>query len=119
MIVEVPLPLSAMPAAASPDALRAALADFYGTSPIVVMGAAPESGEMLLRASDAGDDRLDLFVFANADGSQARLVARLDNLGKGARSDEHTSELQSLMRPSSAVLCLKQQQEINRTMDSR
>ena len=84
MIVEVPLPLSAMPAAASPDALRAALADFYGTSPIVVMGAAPESSEMLLRASDAGDDRLELFVFANADGSQARLVARLDNLGKGA-----------------------------------
>ena len=84
MIVEVPLPLSAMPAAASPDALRAALADFYGTSPIFVMGAAPESSEMLLRASDAGDDRLELFVFANADGSQARLVARLDNLGKGA-----------------------------------
>src|SRR3546814_10304394 len=78
MIVEVPLPLSAMPAAASPDALRAALTDFYGTSPIVVMGAAPESGEMLLRASDAGDDRLELFVFANADGSQARLVARLE-----------------------------------------
>ena len=84
MIVEVPLPLNAMPTAASPDALRAALTDFYGTSPIVVMGAAPESGEMLLRASDAGDDRLELFVFANADGSQARLVARLDNLGKGA-----------------------------------
>ena len=84
MIVEVPLPLSAMPAAASPDALRAALADFYGTSPIVVMGAAPEGGEMLLRASDAGDDRLELFVFANEDASQARLVARLDNLGKGA-----------------------------------
>src|SRR3546814_7784635 len=37
MIVEVPLPLSAMPAAASPDALRAALTDFYGTSPIVVI----------------------------------------------------------------------------------
>ena len=84
MIVEVPLPLSAMPAAASPDALRAALADFYGTSPIVVMGAAPEGGEMLLRASDAGDDRIELFVFANEDASQARLVARLDNLGKGA-----------------------------------
>ena len=84
MVVEVPLPLNAMPAAGSPDALRAALADFYGTSPIVVMGAAPEGGEMLLRASDAGDDRLELFVFANEDASQARLVARLDNLGKGA-----------------------------------
>ncbi|MBO9696138.1 MAG: N-acetyl-gamma-glutamyl-phosphate reductase [Sphingopyxis sp.] len=84
MVVEVPLPLDAMPGAASPDALRAALADFYGASPIVVMGEAPADGEMLLRASDAGDDRIELFVFANGDGSQARLVARLDNLGKGA-----------------------------------
>ncbi|MEI4508531.1 N-acetyl-gamma-glutamyl-phosphate reductase [Sphingopyxis sp. CCNWLW253] len=84
MVVEVPLPLIAMPAAASPDALRAALADFYGASPIVVMGEAPADGEMLLRASDAGDDRIELSVFANADASQARLVARLDNLGKGA-----------------------------------
>lgn len=48
------------------------------------MGDAPADGEMLLRASDQGDDRIALFVFANADGSQARLVARLDNLGKGA-----------------------------------
>jgi N-acetyl-gamma-glutamyl-phosphate reductase len=27
---------------------------------------------------------MDLYVFANSDGSQARLVAVLDNLGKGA-----------------------------------
>jgi N-acetyl-gamma-glutamyl-phosphate reductase len=27
---------------------------------------------------------MELFVFASADGSQARLVALLDNLGKGA-----------------------------------
>lgn len=84
MVVEVPLPLNAMPGATSPDALRAALTDFYAASPIVVMGEAPADGEMLLRASDAGDDRIELFVFANSDASQARLVARLDNLGKGA-----------------------------------
>lgn len=84
MVVEIPLPLAAMPRAASPDALRDALADYYAASPIVGMGAAPADGEMLLRASDAGDDRIELFVFANADASQARLVARLDNLGKGA-----------------------------------
>lgn len=84
MVVEVPLPLAAMPGAASPDALRAALADHYAGSAVVAMGTAPESGEMLLRASDGGSDRLDLFVFANADASQVRLVARLDNLGKGA-----------------------------------
>ena len=84
MVVEVPLPLGAMPRAAAPDALRAALADFYGASPIVAMGDMPADGEMLLRASDAGDDRIELFVFSNADADQARLVARLDNLGKGA-----------------------------------
>ncbi len=84
MVVEVPLPLGAMSGAATVDELRAALADYYAASPIVVMGEAPADGEMLLRASDQGDDRIALFVFANADGSQARLVARLDNLGKGA-----------------------------------
>ncbi|PAL23187.1 N-acetyl-gamma-glutamyl-phosphate reductase [Sphingopyxis sp. GW247-27LB] len=84
MVVEVPLPLAAMPGAATPGALRDALATFYAASPVVGMGAAPEDGELLLRASDGGSDRLDLFVFAAADGSQARLVARLDNLGKGA-----------------------------------
>ena len=84
MVVEVPLPLGAMSGAAPVDELRAALAGYYAASPIVVMGDAPADGEMLLRASDQGDDRIALFVFANADGSQARLVARLDNLGKGA-----------------------------------
>ncbi|AMG73789.1 N-acetyl-gamma-glutamyl-phosphate reductase [Sphingopyxis granuli] len=84
MMVEVPLPLAAMPGGASPDALRGALADHYAGSAVVAMGTAPESGEMLLRASDGGSDRLDLFLFANADASQVRLIARLDNLGKGA-----------------------------------
>ena len=84
MVVEVPLPLNAMPTAASPDALRAALTDFYAGSPIVVIDEAPADSEILLRASDAGDDRIALSVFANADATQARLVARLDNLGKGA-----------------------------------
>lgn len=84
MVVEVPLPLGAMPGAATPDALREALAEFYAGSPVIAMGEAPADGEMLLRASEGGNDRLDLYLFANADGSQARLVARLDNLGKGA-----------------------------------
>ena len=84
MVVEVPLPLGAMAGAASPDALRAALRDFYAGSPVVVMGETPPDGEMLLRAADGGDDRIELFVFASADASQARLIARLDNLGKGA-----------------------------------
>lgn len=84
MVTEVPLHLAAMPGAAGADELRAELARFYADSPIVGMGNAPADGELLLRKSDAGDDRLELFVLASDDGSQARLIARLDNLGKGA-----------------------------------
>lgn len=83
MVTEVPLPLSAMPGAGTPHALREWLAQFYGTSRIVVMGEEPE-GEIVLRKSAAPNDRMELHVFASADESQARLVAVLDNLGKGA-----------------------------------
>jgi N-acetyl-gamma-glutamyl-phosphate reductase len=38
----------------------------------------------LLRRSGAPSDVMELHVFASADGTQARLVAVLDNLGKGA-----------------------------------
>lgn len=84
MVVEVPLPLAAIPGAGSADAMRDALADFCGDSAIVRMGTPPEDGEILLRGSRAPGDRLELFVFSRADGSQARLIATLDNLGKGA-----------------------------------
>ncbi len=84
MVVEVPLPLAVMGAKGDADTLRACLADFYADSPVVGMGEPPKDGELLLRTSDAGSDRLDLFLFGNAGGSQAQLVARLDNLGKGA-----------------------------------
>lgn len=85
MIVEVPLPLSIIPGAPSADTLRAALAEFYAGSPIVrVAQAFPAGGELLLRRSMEPWDGLELHVIGSADGEQARLVARLDNLGKGA-----------------------------------
>jgi N-acetyl-gamma-glutamyl-phosphate reductase len=84
MVVEVPLPLSAMPGAGTVEAMRDWLAAFYGSSQVVRMGSAPDAGELLLRASAEPDDALELFVFGSPDGSQARLVALLDNLGKGA-----------------------------------
>lgn len=84
MAVDVPLALSAIPGAASPEALRAELARFYAGSRIVRMGDAPAGGELLLRRSAQPSDAMDLYVFASPDGSQARLVALLDNLGKGA-----------------------------------
>lgn len=84
MVVEVPLPLSVMPMAASPEVLRLALADFYAGSPVVIVHDGIRPDELLLRGSMAPSDRLDLHVFGSQDGSQARLVAMLDNLGKGA-----------------------------------
>ncbi len=83
MIVEVPLALEAMQAAATPDEMRTALAEYYADSPVVhVADEAP--GELLIRKSDEPSDKLTLHVFSDAAGDQARLVAVLDNLGKGA-----------------------------------
>jgi len=84
MVTEIPLPLASMSGAGTPEAMRDWLAAFYGASRIVRMGTAPGDGELLLRRSAEPSDAMDLHVFASADGSQARLVAVLDNLGKGA-----------------------------------
>jgi N-acetyl-gamma-glutamyl-phosphate reductase len=88
MLVEVPLHLAAMRAsgivaAADPDALLASLVEAYRGSPVVKVRE-DQPGELLLRASMAPVDTIELYVFAAADGSQARLAAVLDNLGKGA-----------------------------------
>ena len=83
MIVEVPLPLAAMPGAAGPDALRAGLAEAYAGSALVTVHE-DRPDELLLRQPGEANDRLDLYVFGAGDNEQARLVAVLDNLGKGA-----------------------------------
>ena len=83
MVVEIPLPLGQMERVAPVDGLRDCLADFYADSPVVqVSEEAP--AELVLRRSAAPSDRLTLHVFGSQDGTQARLVAVLDNLGKGA-----------------------------------
>ena len=83
MIVEVPLHLSTLPGRPTAAALRDALAAHYAGSPIVrVVSDYDESTLAIERLT--GTDRLDLFVFGNDANSQVRLVAALDNLGKGA-----------------------------------
>jgi len=83
MVVEVPLHLGLMAKAAPTDGLRDCLADFYtGSAVVKVHPDTPD--ELLLRRSREPSDGLDLYVFGARDGSQARLVAVLDNLGKGA-----------------------------------
>jgi N-acetyl-gamma-glutamyl-phosphate reductase len=83
MIVEVPLHLAAIPGVPTAAALSDALAAYYAGSPIVRVVTGYDEGTLAIeRLTDT--DRLDLFVFADADNRQARLVAALDNLGKGA-----------------------------------
>ncbi len=83
MVVDVPLPLSAIPDAASADELRACLADHYADSAVVTL-AKNTPNEVILRQGAPAGDGMVLHVFGSADGSQARLIAVLDNLGKGA-----------------------------------
>ncbi len=74
MIVDVPV--FGIDAAAARDVLAA----HYAGSPIVRLCPADDPHIAVERL--AGTDRIDLFVFSN--GAQTRLVAALDNLGKGA-----------------------------------
>jgi N-acetyl-gamma-glutamyl-phosphate reductase len=83
MIVEVPLPLALLPARPSRQALLDALqAHFAGSALVTVHADQPD--ELLLETHAAPSDRLDLYIFADPTDQQARLIATLDNLGKGA-----------------------------------
>lgn len=83
MIVEVPLQLSAMPRPPRPGDLQEAIATAYQDSALV--SAHVNDNPTLLTLEHCKDtDRLELFVFANERIGQVRLVAALDNLGKGA-----------------------------------
>jgi N-acetyl-gamma-glutamyl-phosphate reductase len=82
MIVEVPLPLHMFVRRPSLAACETVLREAYKDSPIVRVA---EGDVSLVRIEDdAGTDRLTLRVCGNAETGQARLIATLDNLGKGA-----------------------------------
>lgn len=84
MIVEVPLHLGAMANNPAADQLRNSLSEFYAGSAIVSVADEGAPNEMLLLQGAAAQDGMSLHVFANEGGWNARLVAELDNLGKGA-----------------------------------
>lgn len=86
MLVEVPLQLRAMAGQPSLGDVHAALASAYAGSPLVSVAPLGDSAAMgQVEIEHVGaTDRLSLFVFGNAASGQARLVAALDNLGKGA-----------------------------------
>ncbi|PKP93768.1 MAG: N-acetyl-gamma-glutamyl-phosphate reductase [Alphaproteobacteria bacterium HGW-Alphaproteobacteria-14] len=84
MVVEVPLHLGAMRGEPTADQLRDALSRFYAASEVISVGENCDPGEILLDRAAPPFDSMILHVFANTGGWHARLVAVLDNLGKGA-----------------------------------
>ena len=87
MLVSVPLHLDTLPGKPDAAALHAALAKRYAGSKYVsvmpLQNAAAKSGRIEPEALNE-TNMLELYVFASQQYSQAVLVARLDNLGKGA-----------------------------------
>ncbi len=83
MLVDVPLHLGAIGSVRAEDLLEA-LTSFYAGSKIVSVQGAGDRSELLISENDAPTDRLELFVGGNRAGYHVRLIARLDNLGKGA-----------------------------------
>jgi len=84
MLVEIPLHLWALTGRPSVKQVHAVLAETYADAPLVDV-ASLEDGHASLDAEILkGTDRLRLFVFGNEAAGQARLIAALDNLGKGA-----------------------------------
>lgn len=84
MIIEVPLPLWALPKKPKRAAVHKLLESSYAAEPFVRVAPLAEGDAIKTLDAEGCNDtnRLELYVFGTDD--QARLVARLDNLGKGA-----------------------------------
>lgn len=84
MIVEVPLPLWALSSKAKRKDIHKVLTGTYAGEPFVKVAPLAESDALKTLGAEGCNDtnRLELYIFGTDE--QARLVARLDNLGKGA-----------------------------------
>jgi N-acetyl-gamma-glutamyl-phosphate reductase len=86
MIVEVPLQLGALPGRPTARDIHAALAGAYAGERFVEVASIDEAAAIKTLDPEGlnGTNRMKLYVFAAEAHGQARLVALLDNLGKGA-----------------------------------
>jgi len=84
MLVSIPLHLDTLPGSPSLRDIERALAAHYRGAELVSVVDAPTKAGRLAAEDLNGTDKLELFVFGKPELKQAVLVARLDNLGKGA-----------------------------------
>jgi N-acetyl-gamma-glutamyl-phosphate reductase len=83
MLVSIPLHLDTLPGKPTGADLRSTLEARYAGCDLVRVLPSPDDGKLEPEALN-DTDRLELYVLANEAHRQAVLVARLDNLGKGA-----------------------------------
>jgi len=83
MLVSIPLVLDALPGKPKARDLEEAYARHYADAKHVRLAPAPADGKLDALALNGADD-IEVFVIANESRGHALLVARLDNLGKGA-----------------------------------
>ena len=86
MLVEIPLQLWSLPSQPPLEEVHAVLEDAYPTGGFVEVASLEECRGVKGLDPEGlnGTNRMKLFVFGNEEEGQARLVALLDNLGKGA-----------------------------------
>ena len=85
MLVQLPIHLDMLPGQPKAADLHDALSQHYGQSPDSWVSVQPSTGNGKLDATALNDsNRLEIRVFANETHRHAVLMARLDNLGKGA-----------------------------------
>ncbi|WP_426012276.1 N-acetyl-gamma-glutamyl-phosphate reductase [Caulobacter sp. DWR2-3-1b2] len=86
MLVELPLHLSMMNTSVGVADVHGILADHYAREPFVEVASIAEAKTLTTLDPEGlnGTNRLKLFVFGSDTSGQVRLVALLDNLGKGA-----------------------------------
>jgi N-acetyl-gamma-glutamyl-phosphate reductase len=86
MLVEVPLQLWALPAKPTARDIHAALVKSYPDRPLIKVASLEDAAAVKTLDAEilAGSNTLALYVFASEKAAQARVVAVLDNLGKGA-----------------------------------
>jgi len=84
MLVDVPLQLWALPGKPSVAAVHALLKDAYSGQKFVEVASLEEPPKSLDAEALNGTNGMKLFIFGNDKTGQVRLVALLDNLGKGA-----------------------------------
>ena len=86
MLVEVPLQLWSLPGAVNPQQVYETYKDWYKGEALIEVATPEETASLkTLNAEELKNtNRLKIYVFGNESRNQARVVAVLDNLGKGA-----------------------------------